>query len=63
MSEEIKVINNADAQINFFEFASEIDKKYLQAMKVFANVQDANGEKSRQEWIDLYREMFNKVTK
>jgi len=58
----VEVINNAESMINFFEFATEIDPMYIKAIKVHANVKDPNHERKRKEWIELYKNMFNKTT-
>jgi len=52
----------ANDSISFLEFTLEIDKQYVQALKVFANVKNQNEEKTRKEWKSIYKNLLVKRT-
>lgn len=54
-------INSGDTLVNFAEIKTEVDKKWLLALKLYAKVQNDSEVKTRREWFKLLEEVKNKI--
>jgi len=59
----VLIFKGRKRMISFLEFIMQIDKKYVDAFKIFCNIKDGQVEKKQQEWKELFDIFLNKKTK
>ena len=57
----IEVISQEN-KISFLEFTFEIPKDLIHALQIYAKIKNGKEEKTRKEWLEIYKAMLRKTT-
>lgn len=55
-------IQSKENKISFLEFTLEIPKDLVHALQIYAKVKNGREEKTRSEWLEIYKALLNKKT-
>ena len=55
-------IQSQENTISFLEFSMEIPKDLIHAIQIYARIKNGKEEKTRKEWLEIYKAMLRKST-